>query len=259
VKNLLFVLAIATSFLSHAEKSIYPYENVDYGLQNRLSPSDYTYWKESRLDKDDFCTPDFFQYLVNDLGYSDQHHFNGSIENFWSLVLFADISHIYFDKYEANILHTNVFCSIPSPGSEMTGMLLTSLIKENAQYDHIVLEMEADATYFIGNGGPQIDIRSKLVPYDSDIKLQILYLSSTGWEVATEKVIAREREQPGQPGQPDITEKFLTTELPHPARVKFRILSQADSILDQGILLIQSVKIYTQECVPDQANPGLCL
>jgi hypothetical protein len=231
--------------------------------------TDYTYWRLKRFNRENICSESFYNILIED-GYSDSNYYNTVNEvlygRFFRKYRPMDPRDPYLiaDSFGLKLLWPVINCADDPISANLYGLShLTSYVQKTTLDDEsTIVEMDSDATYFIGDGGPAIEVYAKFDNtffWDSlSVKLELLYLSNSGWTVIAQKTI------PAQPSSPD---QYISAQLPYPALAKFRMTAVPGTVIfpvtgpmsPTSAISIYDISVYTQECVPDLSNPGLCL
>jgi hypothetical protein len=256
MKILCIYLFLSLAFSSFAND----FDAADSGAKSdrtlASSVNDYTYWKRWEFDYQTYCSDTYTNMLVNEGYYvnpigADPSPFKGILYNYDGHAKYIEI-----DENGSRILRSEYVCFNP-PFDEYHNFAAAVALQEDRGSDYTMLEINTDATYFIGEEGPKVELHFENgadVSQDINVRLEVLYYSSTGWKVSEQKILTHENVATGG---------FIKAQLPHPALVKFRasVVPNANGEIPSKshILSFLSIAVYTQECVPDLANPGLCL
>jgi hypothetical protein len=113
--------------------------------------------------------------------------------------------HYFLNVEESSLLFSQPVFYCHPPTKQQVVLQVAELV--SSSYDYILFEMQQDATYFVGDGGPQVDVFADINFHISrnTVIFELLYLSHNGWTVASRKAIS-------PPPQPEtITAGYITT------------------------------------------------
>jgi hypothetical protein len=256
MKGYFSILAIVISFSALASESGSSIVAVDSMSPAWSSVGDYTYWKEYDLSREEYCSESFIMNIVQNYGF-EKLVFEDSNGNEWPLENYRHPNsdhpdHYYLDVEESNLLFSQPTFVCFHPSEMSVGLSFPETILSS--YEYLLFEMQQDATYFVGDGGPQADVFANILIRAEAVIFELSYLSHNGWTVASRKAIS----SGSLPN--DGVAGYITAKLPYPTQVRFRIYAKPTTINGSwSDILLENAKFLTQECVPDQANPGLCL
>ncbi|WP_086929815.1 hypothetical protein [Agarilytica rhodophyticola] len=227
-------------------------------------PAKSTHWFEAQFDERIYCNSEWLEGLALQHGYQNYHIYHEPpsvanpvyLENNYYPPSSSSTQYISTAGAFTTILYRpSIRCGSPHFFKERV------ILEANSQEPDQHLElgdlfMMSYANYFNDTRGPRVEseVTFKNIT-NSPTYLSIMYLTEDGeWEVA--KTLKTDNAH-----NHNFKEYKISTTLPFPTATALRITTNCnlEKDADSCRIEVSNIRLYSEECVPDQTNIGQCL